>query len=156
MTLTLWRIGTDTRDYLAEDMSGLGAARHGGRWNEQDIPVVYTSTSRSLACLETLVHLSADALPLNRYLVAVTVPQEVSRMEANAPIGWDAQPAGMVSIQYGSEWIRSEQSAILIVPSTIVPEELNYLINPAHPDARLIKAEKVRKWTYDRRLKVAK
>lgn len=157
MSHTVWRIGTDTPDYEADDLSGEGAKRTGGRWNERGVAVVYTSATRALACLETVVHLNAGGLPLNRYLVAVTIPDEVwvdaqTQTAAGLPIGWDAEPAGRVSMGFGTGWIRSGRSAVLRIPSVIVPEECNVLINPRHPAAVGITAAKVRRWLYDPRL----
>jgi RES domain-containing protein len=153
----VWRIATDTPDYEADDLSGAGAEKTGGRWNEKGVPVVYTSETRALACLETVVHLNAGGLPLNRYLIAVTIPDDVwasAQMEsvASLPVGWDAEPAGRASIRFGTGWIRSGKSALLVVPSTVVPEECNILINPRHSASRGITATKVRKWLYDPRL----
>ncbi|KGM33269.1 RES family NAD+ phosphorylase [Inquilinus limosus] len=157
MSRTVWRIATDTPSYEADDLTGAGAKATGGRWNSPGVPAVYTSQTRALACLETVVHLNASGLPLNRYLVRVEIPDTVwaaARQEtaATLPVGWDAEPAGRASIAFGTAWIRSGSSALLIVPSVIVPEELNVLINPLHPDSARISAAKVRKWIYDPRL----
>jgi RES domain-containing protein len=154
---TVWRIASDTPDYEADDLSGAGAKGTGGRWNAKGVPVVYTSASRALACLETVVHLNAGGLPLNRYLVAVTIPDEVwarARTESasSLAVGWDAEPAGRASISFGTEWLRSGNSALLVVPSVIVPEEFNILINPGHADSAGIAAAKLRRWLYDPRL----
>jgi RES domain-containing protein len=158
VSLKLWRIAADTRTYLADDMQGLGAKITGGRWNDVGMAVVYASTSRALACLETMVHLNAGGLPLNRYLVEIEVPDDVWRaaetMEPDRmPVGWDAAPAGLVSIRLGSAWLSATSSALLFVPSIIVPEEQNALINPAHPEAGRILAQKVRKFLYDPRVR---
>lgn len=157
MSRLLWRIGTDTPTYQADDLSGKGAEVTGGRWNARGTPVTYTSETRALACLETLVHLNAGGLPLNRYLVAIEIPDAIwsaaGKLEApSLPIGWDAEPAGLVSIDAGTAWLRSNPSVLLLVPSVIVPEEFNVLINPGHPDTRSITATKVRRWLYDPRL----
>ena len=157
MSRTVWRIATDTPAYQADDLSGAGAKATGGRWNEAGVAVVYTSETRAMACLETVVHLNAAGLPLNRYLVALTIPDDVwasaqAPSGAKLPVGWDAQPAGRASINFGAEWIRSGASALLVVPSVIVPEELNVLINPAHGASADITAAKVRRWLYDPRL----
>ena len=77
MSEAVWRIATDTPRYLADDLSGAGAETTGGRWNEPGVPMVYASASRALSCLETIVHLGAGGLPLNRYLVKVTIPADV-------------------------------------------------------------------------------
>ena len=157
MSFTVWRIATDTKSYEANDLSGAGAKNTGGRWNSEGDALVYTSETQALACLETVVHLNAGGLPLNRYLVSVSVPAAVwanARTETpgSLPVGWDADPSGRASIQFGTAWIRSIASALLRVPSVIVPDEYNVLINPLHPDSRAIIAVKIRKWLYDPRL----
>lgn len=158
MSRTLWRIATDTRDYEADDRTGAGAKATGGRWNEPGVPMLYASESRALACLETLVHLNAGGLPLNRYLVEIDVPDDLwAAAQVETPdslrIGWDAEPAGRASIGFGTQWAKSRSSAIAVLPSAIVPEERNVLINPEHPDSARIAVRKVRKWLYDPRLK---
>jgi RES domain-containing protein len=157
LSVVVWRIATDTKTYEADDLSGAGVKITGGRWNAAGDALVYTSETQALACLETVVHLNAGGLPLNRYLVAVTIPDAVwgsARTETSGslPIGWDADPSGRASIQFGSAWIRSGASALLRVPSVIVPDEYNVLINPLHPDSRAISARKIRRFLYDPRL----
>ncbi len=157
MSVTVWRIATDTPRYEADDLSGAGAQLTGGRWNAAGDAVVYASSSRALACLETVVHLNAGGLPLNRYLVAITIPDEVwdgARVETveSLPVGWDAEPAGRVSVGVGTGWIREAGAAVLRVPSVIVPEEWNVVINVGHVGSRGIGGRKVRKWVYDPRL----
>ena len=157
MTHTLWRIAADTRDYPADDLTGKGAEITGGRWNRPGTAMLYTSTSRALACLETFVHLNAGGLPLNRYLVAIEIDDDLwqaARVEtvATLPVGWDAEPASLTSIDFGTAWAKAATSLLLSVPSVIVPEEANVLINPRHPDAVRLTATKVRKWLYDPRM----
>ncbi|MDY0071939.1 MAG: RES family NAD+ phosphorylase [Thauera sp.] len=161
MTVRVWRIGTDTPAWTADDLSGTGAKITGGRWNRAGKSVVYASSSPALACLETIVHLGAAALPLNRYLVAIDIPEEVFarrlQFEELAPaaqrVGWDALPPGRVSLELGDAWLTACRSAMLELPSVIVPEDRNLLINPAHPDATAIKATKLRRFEYDCRLR---
>lgn len=153
----MWRIATDAPTYLADDLTGAGARQTGGRWNESGIPLIYASETRALACLETFVHLNAGGLPLNRYLVEIIIPDDIwakARRETHArlPVGWDAAPAGLESIRFGSDWARAGSSALLVVPSVIVEEEFNILINPAHGDSARITAAKRRRWLYDPRL----
>lgn len=147
----------DTPNYPAEDLAGIGAEKSGGRWNRKGTRMVYASASRALACLETLVHLGSGDLPLNRCLVAISVPLAAwrarARFDPGARVGWDAEPAGLVSLDWGTAWATACPSLLADVPSVIVPEESNVLINPAHPDAAALGAVKVRKWTYDARLR---
>ena len=152
----LWRIGSDTPDYEAHDLSGEGAEKSGGRWNRTGTPMVYCSVSRALACLETLVHLAKHPLPLNRYLVQITVSATAwaaaEEVDGAALVGWDAEPAGKASLDWGTAWINGASTLLARVPSVVVPEEFNVLVNPAHADIATAKAVKVRKWLYDARL----
>lgn len=157
MSHKVWRIATDTKNYDADDLSGKGAELTGGRWNEKGTPILYTASSRALACLETVVHLNAGGLPLNRHLVEIDIPDDIwakarHDMPAALPVGWDAEPASRSSVNHGTTWANGAASLILLVPSVIVPEESNALINPRHPDIARVSARKVRKWLYDPRL----
>ena len=103
------------------------------------------------------MHLNAGGLPLNRYLVEVTIPDDVwgnaqAETSNRLPAGWEAEPPGQVSIRFGTAWVRSGRSALLVVPSVIVGEESNVLINPAHADSARMTAVKRRRWLYDPRL----
>lgn len=150
-----WRIATDAPGYTADDLTGAGAKLSGGRWNRPGNAVLYCASNISLAVLETFIHLKAGGLPLNRYLVEFSIPEA---LWANAvdlskpPVGWDAIPTGKVSLDAGDAWLKGNRSALMIVPSVIVAEEVNVLINPLHPDTRQVAVRKVRKWTYDPRL----
>ena len=148
MTVALWRIAATTPKYVADDISGTGAKNTGGRWNSVGMAVTYCSENIALAVHETVVNLRSGGLPLNRYLVRVDVPDDVwtARQVLTPPVGWDALPTGMISMQAGDAWLQSKASALLVLPSVIVPEESNVLINPLHPDAARIVATALRKW----------
>lgn len=154
----LWRIATDTRDYEADDLSGKGAELTGGRWNRAGRPLVYAASTAALACLETVVHLNGDGLPLNRFLVRIEAPAAVWQARrvltlSELPAGWSAIPEGRVSLDIGDAWLREGATLFLVVPSVIVPEEWNVLINPVHPDASRLRATKLRPWLFDQRLR---
>ncbi|HJV73925.1 MAG TPA: RES family NAD+ phosphorylase [Noviherbaspirillum sp.] len=159
MSRSVWRIAADTPEYTADDVSGTGAKRTGGRWNRIGTPMLYSAGNIALACLETFVHLNSGGLPLNRYLVELVIPDELWEkavrldLTGRKYIGWDAMPYGKVSLDLGDQWAAEKASVLLIVPSAIVPEEFNVLINPAHPDAAAISAKKIRKWLYDPRMR---
>jgi RES domain-containing protein len=155
--MRVWRIATEAPEYAADDLSGSGAKLTGGRWNQKGVPVLYCSDTPSLACLETLVHLDAGDLPLYRFLVAIDIPEKVWKARTIATVqsletGWDSFPAGKASVNFGNQWVASNKSAVLAVPSAIVPEDLVIMINPKHADISRITATKVRRWTYDARL----
>lgn len=155
--VTVWRIAPDVPGYAADVLNGEGARQTGGRWNRPGLPMVYAASSRALACLETIVHLAPGALPLNRFLVSIEVPGDLWRDAATVDPqtlkGWDALPAGQVSLDWGDAWLSGGVSALARVPSIVVPEEQCVLINPRHPDAVQILARKVRKWVYDARIR---
>ena len=155
MTQCVWRIATETQLYAADDFSGRGAADSGGRWNSTGVAMVYASSHISLAVLETIAHLNLGALPLNRFLIRIDIPDDVweRRTELTIPAAWNAHPAGISAISAGDQWVNGQSSAIGIVPSVIVPQEKNVLINPQHADARKLVANNTGRWTYDARLR---
>lgn len=158
MTVFLWRIASDAPEWEAHDLSGKGAEVTGGRWNRKGKPVVYCATTISLAVLETAAHIEADDLPMNRFVVCVEVPDgawaaRVVRSAASLPVGWTARPEGRVSLDVGDTWLASGASALMEVPSVVVHEESNVLINPRNSDAAKLKSWKLRPWFFDERLK---
>jgi RES domain-containing protein len=152
----VYRIGTDTPDYTAEDLSGVGASLHPGRWNTKGQPVVYTASSRALAALEVLVHLGVGDLPLNRYLVEIALPRRAWDARAvcdpAAQPGWDAQPPGRVSITWGASWLTRGVTLVAEVPSVVVPAEKNFLLNPSHPDSAALRVVSKQRFLFDHRL----
>ena len=136
--MKLWRIAADTRQYRAGDLTGAGAARAPGRWNDVGEPVIYAALTISMAVLETAAHIDDHGLPLNRYLLELNVPQDVWALReeldmATLPPTWSAIPAGQASVRIGSAWFASLRSPILLVPSVLVPEERAALINNVSP-----------------------
>lgn len=153
--MRLWRIAAETRAYPATDLSGGGAAKYPGRWNDEGQPVLYTAPTIGIAVLETAAHIDSAGLPLNRFLVGIDIPDAawIARETLNIdalPATWAAIPAGKASVTRGAEWLRSLRSLVLVVPSVIVPEESATLINPAHRDANKLIAQAVRPFEYDK------
>ena len=154
MSVPVWRIAVEAPTYAANDLSGTGAKMTGGRWNSKGTPVVYCATNIALAILETVHYLRSGALPFNRYLVRIDIPDGVwdaRQLLDPLPGGWDAVPAGTTARMAGDSWARAGASALLLVPSVIAPDEYNVLINPLHRDAVLIKATTIKRWIYDPR-----
>lgn len=152
--MKLWRIATETRLYSATDLSGAGAAKHPGRWNDDGEPLVYAATSIALATLETAAHVDPGGLPLNRFLIEIEVPDDVWTRRVHfsvegLPSAWNAVPVGIASVRVGSRWLHSERAAVATVPSVIVPEECVALINPRHPDAARLSANNLRRFEFD-------
>lgn len=135
---TVWRI--TTARFAAAAFSDEGARLHGGRWNPKGHGVIYTAESQSLALLEMLVQ---DAPLRARYvLIPAHLPAEraVSQVEASAlPANWRTLGTRDALQAIGRAWLEEGRSAVLAVPSAVVPAERNYLINPRHPDfARIV------------------
>ena len=156
--MIVWRIIATVPGHRADSLSGAGAKITGGRWNSPGRAVLYCSSSIALAALETIVHLSQGALPLDRFLARVTIPDKLWQARetltlAAAPVAWDALPAGPASKRYGDEWLDQSRSAVLEIPSIVVPEEYNVLLNPNHARASGLAATVMRPWRYDLRLR---
>ncbi len=155
--VSVWRIAKHTAQFAAADLSGEGAKFTGGRWNSKASAVVYSASSIALATLETLAHLGDNIAARNRFLVQIDIPAKVwaqrEMIEAAAlDPTWLAEPPGSTSISIGDTWLASASAPLLLVPSIIVPEECNVLINPLHPLSKEIKAKVARQFIYDPRL----
>ena len=153
--MILWRIAAETRKYAADDLGGAGAAKSPGRWNDEGQPAVYAAPTIAMAVLETAAHVDDAGLPLNKYLVRILVPDKIWAARvvldvARLPVTWASIPAGRASVQAGSDWLRSLSSALLEVPSVIVPEESAVVVNPMHPEARQLTAKSIRLFEYNR------
>lgn len=112
---------------------GEGARIAGGRWNTPGLRLVYTAQSESLAILEMLVHLTERQIPVNHVCVPAEVPDSLieSLPDQALPPGWRMDSAATAHI--GSRWIQAGTSAVLRIPSVVIPREWNYLISPIHP-----------------------
>lgn len=156
MTVLLWRIAKETSDYRADDMSGAGAAKIGSRWNLAGTPVVYSASSIALAALELYMHLGAISKLRNYYLVRIAVPVDIWSARKSVDTffipTWGAVPPGRSSMSFGTTWVHGGSSLLLEVPSVVVPEELNVLINPKHPDAASIAVSVERPFQFDPRM----
>ncbi|HSJ04518.1 MAG TPA: RES family NAD+ phosphorylase [Verrucomicrobium sp.] len=119
--------------------SGGGAAIAGGRWNSRGVRVVYTSASQSLALLENLVHVNpAVTFHLVAFRLKIPVDMILDIEMGQLPPNWRDSPPPMTVQKIGDVWANSSRSAVLGLPSVIVPGERNYLLNPGHPDFRHI------------------
>lgn len=142
-----------TRSVYANDLSGTGARLYGGRWNSIGKSLLYMASSRSLAVLEVLVHLPASLLPEGYDIVTIEVPEDVQELpEENLPPNWREFPHPDILKSYGDHFFKQNKHLLLKVPSAIVAEEYNYLLNPAHPKMEKVKIKNRRPFTFDQRL----
>ena len=146
-----WRIVKEKHAATAFD--GEGARIYGGRWNSAGTPMVYTSATLSLAALESLVHLHP---PVSFRYVAIAVEFDETRVEtvdaAGLPGDWTEEPPPPSTQWLGDQWVKEARSAVLEIPSVIVPSESNFLLNPHHPDFRHIQIGKPVPFAFDPRL----
>ena len=135
---TVWRI--TTARFASTAFDGEGARLYGGRWNAKGQAVVYTAQSQSLALLELMVQ--DDALRAHHVLIPAQLPADIGETcidIAQLPPDWRTSAARQGLQALGNTWLRAASTAVLSVPSAVVPAERNYLINPHHPDfARIV------------------
>lgn len=130
----------------------------GYRWNSLHTRLVYTAESRALATLEVAVHLDlSQDLPLDRYYVEIEIPDDLLLLEVrfdDLPSGWDAKPPSILTQIIGDDFVAQGEAAVLKVPSSIVPQESNFLINPNHPDAKSITVKSSFPMIFDPRITI--
>ncbi len=144
-----WRI-VKTK-HAATAFSGEGARLYGGRWNSVGTSMVYTSGSKALAALESLVHLNP---PVIFKYVAIPIAFDDALVEkvVALPADWTEEPTPPATTVIGDLWVKEARSAVLELPSVIIPGEPNYLLNPAHPDFKKIVIGNPEPFSFDPRL----
>ncbi|MBC8096869.1 MAG: RES family NAD+ phosphorylase [Akkermansiaceae bacterium] len=146
-----WRIVK--AKHAATAFSGKGAADNGGRWNSRGVAVVYASSTKSLAVLESLVHLNP---PVRFKFVAFRLEFDDALVEPlslkKLPPDWQNEPPPPSTQQIGDRWVREVRSAVLALPSVIISGEVNYLLHPAHADFKKITIGKPEPFAFDPRL----
>lgn len=147
-----WRIAKEKR---ATDLTGKGAAIEGGRWNNQDVPAVYMGMTPAICCLETFVHATGrPTIPLK--ITCFELPADPllykTMQGRDLPAGWASVPADSPSMDFGTEWLLSNSTLGLIVPSAILPLESNIVINPNHPAVSQIRVTEIYDFMYDPRM----
>ena len=151
--MILWRI--TRRIHAAAPLDGEGSRLYGSRWNHSGTPLASTSTSLSLAALEYLVHVDPDNLPDDLVQIRVIVPDAIAPQVLNQsglPAPWRRYPAPDEVVRIGDDWLRRGESLLLRVPSAVIPEENNMLINPRHPDFREVRVDHTDDFCFDSRL----
>jgi RES domain-containing protein len=150
--LTAWRIAR--RSHAKAAFTGEGARLYGGRWNSSGTRIIYTAQSQALAVLEMLVHLDSPLLLRSYVLFEVQIdPKLVTNISRSSlPRNWRRDPIPREAQQVGDAWVKSARSAVLAVPSVLVPDELNYLLNPLHADFAKLKIGRAQPYEFDARL----
>lgn len=133
---------------------GDGARAYGGRWNHPGVPMVYAAQTRALAALESLAHFDGEERKVAFLAFEIEIPERaaIQVRESSLPRDWRAEEPAPSTQGLGSEWQASGRSAVLVVPSVIVPQEFCVLINPEHPDTDKILVNYPEPFQFDRRL----
>ncbi len=133
----VWRICA--KKYQSSAFSGIGGLYVSGRWHPQGHKIVYTAESLALASLEIFVHLESDRVPLVAIKVCLPDELEIEEIERSLlPDNWQDTSAYPILQKMGQDWLNSNRTPILKVPSAIVPVEYNYLLNPQHPELKIV------------------
>ncbi|MBS0026654.1 RES family NAD+ phosphorylase [Chitinophaga sp. 22321] len=138
------------------DLSGTGARLYGGRWNSPGHSIVYTAGSRALSALEVLVHIPLKNIVQDFCIATIHIPDNIAikvLTKYDLPSGWQSLAPDPQSQGIGDEWIDTAKYAVLRIPSVIIADESNYLINPLHPDAASITVSNTQPFVFDQRLK---
>ncbi len=147
-----WRVAKAKR---AEDLSGQGAAIEGGRWNDIDVPALYMGLSPAICALETFVHTNTrPKLPLK--ITCFELPDDARLFLEPEPqkllVGWAALPVDRASMEFGTQWLKSNSHLGMIVPSVVLPLERNVVLNPLHPAIERVKVVAIYDFSYDDRM----
>lgn len=139
----------------AADLSGAGAEKYGGRWNNPGTAMIYTSNSRALCTAEIAVHTPLGIVPSDFVMVSIEIHDDLeilNRQEASLPLNWRKFPYDNETRAFGDRFIKNGKEAVVKVPSAVVKGEFNYLINPKHPLAKQIKIMATETVDFDERL----
>ncbi len=137
-------------------LDGMGGLYGPGRWHKKGNLVIYTSEHASLAAWEKMVHVASfENLPENLLLVEIEIPDHAKIETVPQEIlvdGWDSFPFTNETVNYGTSFLRSKEQLVLRVPSVIIPEEYNIILNPLHPDIHSCKVIRTKPFNFDKRV----
>ena len=137
------------------DLSGEGARLNGGRWNLRGTPMLYTGSSRALTVLEYLVHFKIKPSSVPLAFAVFEVPDDLAVETLTfdkLPKSWRDFPHSTEVSKIGQSWVETSQTAVLAVPSVLIPQEFNFLLNPSHQDFSAIILKATEDYAYDPRL----
>ena len=152
--MRVWRLCSAR--HAGDPLGGRGGLIASGRWHRRGMRVVYTSSSLALAVLESVVNAGRDSLPEDLIRIEIEIPDRltIERVRlADLPPHWRTYPAPPELAALGETWAREMRTPVLEVPSAVVPEECNFLLNPAHPSASEIEVVTARSFVFDPRLR---
>lgn len=150
--MIVYRIG---RTKYAKDLTGEGARLFGGRWNNKMVSCIYTSESRALALLEYTVNIGLDDILRALSITVIEIPDDkiTTVKEADLPGDWKQAPTPSSTKIFGSALLLAAAEPVISIPSIIIPDEFNYLLNPLHLKSNKFKVISVSDFVYDVRIK---
>lgn len=143
-----------TKEKYKKELSGKGAELSGGRWNNRGRKVIYTGESRALCTTEIAVHTPLGIMPTNYYLQSIEIPKvEVKEiLPRELETNWRNFPHEISTKLIGDKLIDENKFLVIKVPSAVIQDEFNYLINPLHKHYSKVKLLKVEEFKFDKRL----
>ncbi|HEY6909220.1 MAG TPA: RES family NAD+ phosphorylase [Myxococcales bacterium] len=147
-----WRLSRS--DSQRRTFDGEGARSFAGRWNPPGVPVAYASEHLSLAVLEVLVHARVDQIRIAFHAFAIVIPDALVEVvpDERLPPGWDGFAIADATRQFGETWARERRSVALSVPSVVVRQERNVVLNPLHPEFAQLEIARPAAFSFDERL----
>lgn len=149
--MIVYRVGKTKH---AKDLSGEGAKINGGRWNHKNQPCIYTSESRALSLLEYTVNVNIEEIPRALSITTIEIPESQILIlnEALLPGDWKNVPAPSSTKDFGTRLLKTSEKAVIKIPSSILDEEFNYILNPLHKN-NIFKILEIKDLVYDVRIK---
>lgn len=143
------------RERFAGNLSGIGAALRGARWNSVGVELIYTASNRSLAMAEVAVHLTLATLPPDFQMVTIEIPDDIHLLHlenADLPQNWNAFPHMRTAQVIGDKFARDGTYCVLRIPSAVTKGDFNVLINPHHSDFNRIRIVDAEPFPFDKRI----
>lgn len=134
----------------AHDLSGTGSYLHGGRWNTPGIRLIYAAENNVLAAFEVALRIPLDQISKNYVMIPIDVPEEAAVFSPKLPKTWNTDRK--LSQRLGDEFAKENKHLLMKVPSALISDSFNYLINPNHPLIKKVKPETPRTILFDKRL----
>ncbi len=134
----------------AADLSGTGAYLYGGRWNTRGTPLLYTAENNVLAAFEVALRIPLDQISKNYVMIPIDIPDDAEVFTPRLPTNWYTDAA--ITQKVGDQFAAAAKHLLMKVPSALMTDAYNYLINPAHPLMRNVRAQAPRPILFDKRL----
>jgi len=137
-------------------LDGKGGLFGSGRWHKKGTLVIYTSEHASLAAWEKIVHVTNfENLPNDLLLVKIEIPDRIEIQTVPQTVlvkEWDSFPFARETVDYGTSFLRKNEHLALKVPSAVIPDEFNIILNPLHPDIGECKIISTIPFIFDKRV----